>query len=148
MDVILLFIRLPFFLAGLFLLAALGVVVACMAIGLAPLVLALAAAVWLLLLLPFKLIHAAFTNRPDLLNAFFKQTADYVTDVCKRDVAGAVRDYLRSYEKLSGWLMGAIEFRPNNLPDPSRRCPSPSHAGHTPRRLDTNVRLPRSHGLL
>jgi len=106
MDVVFFFIRLPFFLVGVFFLLLIGMLILCVAIGLAPLVLPLVAAVWLFVLLPLNIIHAAFTNRADELTSFFEKTGEWIVDVLKQTING-IGDYFNSYVGMFRWLIGS-----------------------------------------
>jgi len=104
MDVIFFLIRLPFFVIGIALLLAIGIVVSVLVLGFVPCVLPLALAVWLLLLL-LAVINAAFTNRTDALTSFFKETQKWISDLTDEYVIRSVGDYLKLYGELFRWLI-------------------------------------------
>ncbi len=105
MDIMFFLIRLPFFLIGAFLLLAIQVIILCIAIGLAPLVLPLAGAGWILMLV-LVFIYAAFTNSSDAIASFLNETEKWINALWEEYVIGFVVEYPKMYVHLFKWLVG------------------------------------------
>jgi hypothetical protein len=104
MDAILCLIRLPLFLIGCALLLIFPIVGCVLVVGLAPCVLPLAFAIWLVFL-AFHALIAAVENDSKVLADFFADTAKAISGLVDPYLE-LIANYPRSFVSLFEWFVG------------------------------------------
>ena len=106
MDAIFFLIRLPFFISGVVLWAAVGYVAVVIAVVIGVFVVCIALPLWLVILLPGSVVVAALSNDSKAVASFLRWTWDDIIGEASKWLRATVLDYFRSYSAMGKWLVG------------------------------------------